>query len=242
MKGKEEPIDVQVFDIEKCFDALWMQECINDLYEAGLDNDKLPLLYLENRNAKVAVKTPNGLSERIDIHNVVMQGSVWGSIMCTTTMDKLGQVAYENPELLYMYKGVVAVPPICMVDDILSLQKCSESSKINAVINAFVELKKLTLSFTKCNRIHIGKQVGSCPDLKVHDAQMNDSNQEKYLGDLVNKTGNIKATVADRVAKGHGIVSEIKAILNEVPLGKYKLEMGLQLRQAMLLNGLLYNS
>ena len=71
---------------------------------------------------------------------------------------------------------------------------------------------------------------------------MNDSNQEKYLVDLVNKTGNIKATVADRVAKGHGIVSEIKAILNEVPLGKYKLEMGLQLRQAMLLNGLLYNS
>ena len=162
--------------------------------------------------------------------------------MCTTTMDKLGELAHENADLLYMYKGLVAVPPICMVDDVLSLQKCTDSTKINAVINAFVELKKLTLSYDKCSRIHVGKKTEQCPELKVHNAKMKDSTQEKYLGDLVNTTGNIKETVADRVAKGYGIVSEIKAILSEIPLGKYKLEVGLQLRQAMLLNGLLYNS
>ena len=53
LKEKLEPIDVQVYDVEKCFDALWLEECINDLYEAGLNNDKLPLLFLENQNAKV---------------------------------------------------------------------------------------------------------------------------------------------------------------------------------------------
>ena len=71
---------------------------------------------------------------------------------------------------------------------------------------------------------------------------MNNSNQEKYLGDLVNKSGKAKATIEDGVAKGYGIISEIKAILNEVPLGSYKLEMGMQLRQAMLINGMLFNS
>ena len=29
--GDEDAIDVQVFDVEKCFDALWLHECINDL-------------------------------------------------------------------------------------------------------------------------------------------------------------------------------------------------------------------
>jgi hypothetical protein len=48
VNGKEEPIDVQVYDIGKCFDALWVEECINDLYDAGFNNDKLPLLFLEN--------------------------------------------------------------------------------------------------------------------------------------------------------------------------------------------------
>ena len=135
-----------------------MEECINDIFEAGLDNDKLPLLYLENKNAQVAIKTSKGISHRIDIKNIVMQGSVWGSLFCTTTMDKLGQFAYEHPDLLYMYKGLVAVPPICMVDDIMSLQKCSEAGNINSTINAFVQLKKLTLSGKKCNIIHVGKK------------------------------------------------------------------------------------
>ena len=42
--------------------------------------------------------------------------------------------------------------------------------------------------------------------------------------------------------KGFAIVAEILAILEEIPLGKHKMEIGLQLRQAMLLNGMLYIS
>ena len=86
INGKADPVDVQVFDVEKCFDALWVQECINDLYETGFDNDKLPLLYLENQNAKIAIKTPQGISKRKNIKNVVMQGTVWGSLFCTTVL------------------------------------------------------------------------------------------------------------------------------------------------------------
>ena len=58
-------------------------------------------------------------------------------------------MAYQDESLLYLVKGSVAIPPICIVDDILSIQKCSDSIKINAVINAFIELKKLTLSHKK---------------------------------------------------------------------------------------------
>ena len=35
-------------------------------------------------------------------------------------VDKLGKHAYEHPELLYKYKGV-PIPPLGMVDDILSV-------------------------------------------------------------------------------------------------------------------------
>ena len=209
---------MQVFDVEKCFDALWLQECINDVYDAGLQNDKLNLLFLENVHAQVAIKTSNGKSKRIGIDNIIMQGSVWGSLLCTTSMDKLGQMFYENEELLYWYKGNVAVPPLCMVDDVLAVQTCSQASvKVNAVINQFIELKKLTLSDKKCSKIHVGKSSDSWP-------------------------AKIKETIGDRKSKGYGIVSEIPAILNEIPLGIYKLEMGLKLRQAMLVNGILFNS
>jgi hypothetical protein len=111
VKGDQEAIDMQVYDVEKCFDSLWLQECINDIFDAGLQNDKLPLLYLENCNAKIAIKSQTGISKRVDIQKIIMQGSVWGKLMCTTSMDKLGQKFYENPKLLYWYKGTVAVPP-----------------------------------------------------------------------------------------------------------------------------------
>ena len=50
-------IDLGIYDIEKCFDKLWAQECYNDLYDNGFNNDKLPLLYQENINANITVKT-----------------------------------------------------------------------------------------------------------------------------------------------------------------------------------------
>ena len=71
---------------------------------------------------------------------------------------------------------------------------------------------------------------------------MADSDREKYLGDILDKSGKICATIEDRKKKGFAIVAEILAILEEIPLGKYRMEIGLQLRQAMLLNGMLYNS
>ena len=147
VNGNEDYIDVQVFDIEKCFDALWTQDCINDVFDAGFNNDKLPLSFLESKNAQCAVKVGDGLSDRVNIKNIIMQGTVWASLLCTTSMDKLGQIVYNNKDLLYKNKGKVETQCLGMVDDVLSIQKCSSKAvEMNAVINAFVEMKKLNLN------------------------------------------------------------------------------------------------
>ena len=51
-KGNEEACDITIYDIEKCFDSLWVQECMNTLFENGLQNDKLVLLYEETKKCK----------------------------------------------------------------------------------------------------------------------------------------------------------------------------------------------
>ena len=43
--------------MEKCFDALWAQDCMNTLYAYGIKNDKLVILYKDNKNAYIAIKT-----------------------------------------------------------------------------------------------------------------------------------------------------------------------------------------
>ena len=83
---------------------------MNTLYENGLRNDKLVLIYEETRNAKIAVKLSRGITIRIDIKNIIMQGTVFGSLICTSVINKLAKLLYQNSELLYKYKDVVEVP------------------------------------------------------------------------------------------------------------------------------------
>jgi hypothetical protein len=53
-------VDVGIYDIAKCFDKMWYAETSNDLYKAGVQDDKFILVTNSNKECKVAVKTPWG--------------------------------------------------------------------------------------------------------------------------------------------------------------------------------------
>ena len=48
---------------------------------------------------------------------------------------------------------------------------------------------------------------------------MEESSKQKYLGDIVDNSGKIRSTIEDIKRKGYGIVTEILAIVNDIPLG-----------------------
>ena len=243
--SSKEALDINVYDVAKCFDSLWLSECINDLYETGMKNDKLNLLYEANKSASIAIKTSSGETERFSIKDTVMQGTVWGGLLCTTTMDKLCKNIYKEDNLLYKYRNNVAVPPLQMVDDIITASKCGATSRaLNSTVNEFIKMKKLKLSEKKCAQIHIGAKETkeNCQEHKVKDGTMKTSEKEKYLGDFITKGANTKETVKDRKQKGYGILAEITAILKDIPLGNKRTRVGLELRHAMFLNGVLFNS
>ena len=158
-------------------------------------------------------------------------------------MDKLGKIAYNNPEMLYYYKNLVGTPPLQMVDDVMAIQKCSDKSlMVNKAINTFIDLEKLTLSTAKCHNIHVGNQSLQCPELKVNGYQMNQSEAETYLGDVLEKNTKKRTNIEKRKSRGYGIVNDILAIVNEVPLSHWRIRAGLLMRQAMLINGTLFNT
>ena len=65
VKENKKCINIQVYDVRKCFDELDLDECTNDLYEAGINDDKLNMIYEGNTNNNMAVQVPSlGLTER----------------------------------------------------------------------------------------------------------------------------------------------------------------------------------
>ena len=132
------------------------------------------------------------------------------------------------------------MPSLLMVDDILNVSKCETTpSAMNSTVNTVIESKKLTLSHKKCCVVHVGKKAGVCPILKVHDNIMHREESTKYIGDIFHNNSKLKHNLLERTSKAHILLSEIHAILNNVPLGKFRTEKGLQLRKAMFGKGLL---
>jgi hypothetical protein len=87
IKGNEECIDIQIYDLEQAFDSLWLEDCLNDIYDTlpmENRNDKLALIHESNQVNKVAVRTAAGLTEQINIPNTVQQGGTWGPCSAPT--------------------------------------------------------------------------------------------------------------------------------------------------------------
>ena len=126
------------------------------------------------------------------IEDTVMQGTVWAGLMCTSTMDKLGKQAYQDPNLMYKYKNNVFVPPLEMVDDVICASKCgSQVVATNTAVTTFVKLKKLQLGEKKCARLHIGRtNIQECSEIFVNGKHINEYEKEKYVGDYLTKYAN----------------------------------------------------
>ena len=221
---KNTPIDVQILNYIQCFDSLWLEASLNDIYEGGIKDDTLALLYDVNSNVNMAIRTPVGKTERKTIQKVVLQGDVFGSLLCSNQVDMFGKECLEENKYLYKYKGVLDIPPLGMVDDLLCVSVCGhQTSMMNAFINHKTHSRKLQFGPDKCKKLHVGKERESfkCQDLHVggwkrinskivktgkegvkeslkEKELIKTADQEKYLGDIVQSNGKkekIKAKV-----------------------------------------------
>ena len=71
---------------------------------------------------------------------------------------------------------------------------------------------------------------------------MKDSTSEKYLGHYFRSDGKNDSTIHDRTLRAYSYLSEIRALLTYLPFGKRRLQIGLMLRDAMFVYGVLFNS
>ena len=245
INGKGEPTDLKIYDILKCFDAMWFKKAMNDLYDANVNDDNFSILCDLNKKAKIAIKTPVGITKRENFDQIIMQGGVWGPLQCSVQVDQIGKECLENGKYLYKYKECVDIPPLAMIDDIIAVSKSGIDSVVqNSYINTKILANKLEFGPTKCHKMHVtnGKNSCECLELKVHGKEMKLTENEKYLGDKLSSDGKNELNIEDRCNKGLGIKTQALGLLKEISLGNNYFEIGLMLRDSNLINGMLFNS
>ena len=264
---KKNPVDIQIYDYKQCFDGLWLEECLNDIYSGGLKDDKLNLVHNANSLVNIVVKTPVGKTDQTSIKDVVIQGDVFAPLLCSKQIDRFGKECLEANKYTYLYKGEVKIPPLAMVDDILAISECGfKSTMVNSFLNCKTSTKKLQFGGNKCKKMHIGKQledfkchpifVGNWKEEDSNDitgehvvndiflgkVEMEDTEEEKYLGDIISKDGRNLKNIKARVNKGKSIVKRILDILDSMPFGKLYFQVAILLRNSLLVSSVLCNS
>ena len=250
------------------FDSECLYECLNDVYEAGLDDDYFPILYEANKETYVAVQTLGGITKREAIPEIVMQGDVLAPLISSLQVDTMGKECLEEAKHLYHYKDLVPIPPLGLVDDLFTITTCGyKTNLMNKFINTKSALKKLQFGTSKCVKLHVGKTCNKtlCGDLHVDgwkenvvtdpvtgqtyleevfagQVKMAVKHEQKYLCDVISADGKHDKNILSRKNKSIGVINQIMEILNSVYFGKYHFEVALILRSSLLLSSTLLNS
>ena len=236
-----EEIDIQFTDIKQCFDSVWLDEATNDLFNSGVRSRNLNLIYEGNKKTRMCVETHFGRSERVELNNMVMQGSVLGGTICSNQIAKLSNKMYEEG-VVYMYKNKVPIPPLAMVDDIAAVNRCNstEGLESNVKTDSFILRKKMECQVGegKCQYVHCG--ADKCRSAyKVDNETISQATMYKYLGDQVSNIWDNLYT--KRWEKAQGYSATCLAMSTEMSLGYQVYSIAKMLHMSIFVNGTLTN-
>ena len=133
-------------DAYKCFDKLWLKDCLVELWRAGMREREVYMLYEMNKESHIVIETPVGMTDSITVHEIVKQGTIFGPKLCSVATEKINGIGEEisthiTPEL------TIGAP--VYVDDILGIGDCKTVEKVIRNTRRLEEDKKFRFSRKK---------------------------------------------------------------------------------------------
>ena len=263
---KKNPVLLQIYDYRQMFDAMNLQQALSDIYDNGVKDDNLALLYRANNDVHMAVNTPYGLSERKNIKNVVLQGDTFGSILASVQVDSIGKEV-EETGYGYKYKDVLPVSLLGLVDDLIGITDAGyKAQQMNAVLNVKTAEKRLQYGESKCKSMLVSKNANHCvlnsplmvdkwsvthvdnPNTGEIDlvetyeglVPIEETTKKKYLGFIISSKGNNMENINQMKNKSIWIIRKIFKRLDGLNLKKYYFESAMIFLNVMLRSSILY--
>ena len=261
--SKNKPVLLQVYDYSQMFDSINLKEAISDMYDVGVKDDNLSLLYEANSEIFMAVKTQNGLTDRQLLTDIVLQGDTFGSLLASVQVDAIGKDCVEAG-LGYSYKNKLTTGFLGLVDDIVTVTEAGfKAQEMNAFINVKTAEKGLQFGIKKCKSLLVGKNTENVINNKlmvdsweskyetdgdkfnlvenhIGLEEIGQTDEQTYLGFVISNKGNNMANIKQVKGKSIGIIRKIIHRLESSNLKKYYFESATILLNTMLRPSILY--
>ena len=137
----------QQYDYTQMFDTIDLMEACSDMFDTGVKNEHLCLLYETNKKIEMKVNTVYGQTDTQTIRRSVLQGDSWGPSFASVQCDKIGQAAHQSG-LHNLYKKKVPIGPLGMIDDLVGVTEAGfRAQEMNSFINLKSAEKKIPVWF-----------------------------------------------------------------------------------------------
>ena len=88
---------------------------------------------------------------------IVLQGDVITPLISCLQVDTMGKECLMKDKHIYFYMNKVPIPPLGMVDDLLTISECGfKTNLLNEFLNLKTATKKLEFGTKKCVKMRVG--------------------------------------------------------------------------------------
>ena len=213
---------IVLYDYSQCFDSLWLEDCILSLWKLGVRSEILNTILELNKKCNIIVKTPMGLTEEFTIQNIVQQGSVSGSTLCSASTGELSSELTSGGTQI----GLSSIRSLIYVDDVATANNYTQDVYTShSQVMWFSDRKRLELNGPKTLLLPVNlKPTDVVPQLKIGDTIVEVKDVGPYLGDQFNKSGTNVDLIEDRVKKGKCCIVNSMSLCSDVTMGIHAIE------------------
>ena len=201
-------------DAVKCFDKLWLKECLLEMYNLVYDSNTLKILYEMNTETDIIIRTPVRNTDNIQVKEVVKQGTILGPIMCCAEISAVNSTG----EVKYSY-GKINIGMLVFMDDTATAGKAEHIRKsINNCAWMEKEKRRFGLKKTKYMAVKTGREEEETNET-VKAGRIN-IYKRKYLGMTISTGGQLIEHIKEVNSRFDSINQEISAIGAKTQVGK----------------------
>ena len=226
-------------DAVKCFDKLWLKDCLLEMHNAGCNLQDIQMMYKLNNETEITVDTPLGKTKKLRVEEIVKQGTVLGPDLCCIETDAINKIGESQERNL----GEQIIGILVFVDDVMSAGTAEE---IRSAIRNFAEMekrKKFTygLKKTKYMIMKTGREKEEKIEENVKEGVVEETDEYKWLGLLLSKEGNLLLHIKNKKKKMKGQVAAMKSLASFSNVGHTFVSVRLNLYEPCIVPSMLYN-
>ena len=231
-------------DAEKCFDKLWLEDGINELWRVGTNIRDCMLVKRMNEVARIIVQTPLGPTREFEVKRIVKQGTVYGPQICISSMDKVNLLGRN---VTTFYGPDLEVCAVIFIDDVTGVGGVTSANNVIYNCSILEDQKKITFNNKDGKTEYLvipseGDPIRTVTS-QVKRGAIQRVGEHKMLGTWFDETGRFAGiNIGKRKQKIPLMIGTTKSIGSTRNMGIMAIQARLKLTEAVTLQSISYNA